>query len=242
MTEKLTIIITELDNAEIRRTSDGRCSVYDLIQVVTGKRNPRQAWNNLAEAYPEVVQKCDNFKFPGQGQKETPITDKKGWAHILGLLPGIAGKNYRTEAADLVIRYLDADVAIAESIVDRTNDEEGLNHLEARIKSRRTRNYHTRTLCSRGVAGRGYAICTNKTYSGLYGTNAAGLRKRKGLPKKANVRDNMNTSELVEVSFSEDLSSRKIIQEDAYGTKECGAINYKTGKRVADFIRETLAS
>jgi hypothetical protein len=94
----------------------------------------------LSRAYPEVLAKCENFQFPGRGQRRTPVTDRKGWAQILALLPGVVGQAYRASAADLVIRYLDADVTIAESIVDRTNDEEGLNHLEVRIKSRRTRS------------------------------------------------------------------------------------------------------
>lgn len=79
MSKKLLTVIPELDNAAIRRTPDGRCSVYDLISVAGGQKNPRQAWERLIERYPEVVPKCDNFKFPGRGQRQTPVTDREGF-------------------------------------------------------------------------------------------------------------------------------------------------------------------
>lgn len=239
----MSTIIPELDNAEIRRTPDGRASVYDLIEAAGQQKSPRKVWQRLKASHPEVVTKCHDFKFSGRGQKETPVTDRQGWAYIIGLLSGVVGHKYREEAANLVIRYLDADVTLAEDIVERTNDEQGLDRLQQRIKSKKIRNEHTRMLCSRGVReGRDFAICTNKTYLGLYGTNAAGLRVRKNLPIKANVRNSMDINELVEVSFSENLSTRKIKQSTAHGVEQCGSINFNTAKSVADFVKDVLAS
>lgn len=207
MSHDLKTVIPEL-NTSIRHTPDGRISVYDLIKAVSGQKNPRDAWKALVRQFPEVVGFSDNFKFPGKGQKDTPVTDREGWAYILGLLPGVIGRKYREEAARIVLRYLDADVTLAEEIVERTNDEQGLERLEARIKGKKTRNQHTRTLMSRGVTGGiEFARCTNKTYIGLYGTTAEGLRKQKNLPKKANVREHMDTNELIETAFSENLST-----------------------------------
>jgi hypothetical protein len=238
-----TTIIPELDNAEIRRTPDGRASVYDLISVIGQQKSPREVWKRLSNNYPEVVTKCDSFRFSGRGQQNTPVTDRQGWAYIIGLLPNAIGKKYREETAKLVIRYLDADVTLAEDIVERTDDEQGLERLQQRLKSKKIRNEHTRMLCARGVReGRDFAICTNKTYLGLYGTNAAGLRTRKNLPTKANVRNHMDTNELIEVGFSENLSTRKIKQGSAYGVEECGSINFNTAKSVADFVKDVLAS
>ena len=241
--KSITTIIPELDNAEIRRTPDGRASVYDLIEVVGQQKSPRKVWQRLKVSHPEVVTKCHDFKFSGRGQQETPVTDRQGWAYIIGLLSGVVGNKYREEAANLVIRYLDADVTLAEDIVERTDDEQGLERLQQRIKGKKIRNEHTRMLCARGVRdSRDFATCTNKTYQGLYGTNAAGLRKLKNLPPKANVRNSMDTNELTEVGFSENLSTRKIKQGNAYGVEECGSINFNTAKSVADFVKNVLAS
>jgi hypothetical protein len=243
MAKGLKTVIPELDNAAIRRTPDGKCSVYDLIAVVGGQKNPRDTWKVLKESFPEVVGFSDNFQFPGRGQRKTPVTDREGWAYILGLLPGVMGHKYRESAAKLVIRYLDADVTLAEDIVERTQDEPGLERLEARVRGKRIRNEHTRMLMSRGVrTGREFAICTNKTYIGLYGKSAKGLREQKGLGKKSNVRESMTTNELIEVGFSENLSTRKIGKSPARGHVECGHINYKTARSVAEFIRDELSA
>lgn len=242
MSRVLITVIPELDNAQIRRTSEGRFSVYDLISISGTKKDACVVWKTLVDRYPEVLERVNNFQFPGRGQKPTPVTDREGWLHILGLLPGVMGRKYRESAANLVVRYLDSDITLAESIVERTTDEEGLERLAVRIKSKKIRKEHTSILKARGVTSKEYAICTNKTYQGLYGTTAKGLRQRKNLPPKSNVREHMTTDELIEVSFSENVSTRKIKQSNAMGYEECGSINYETAKGVADFIRDTLAS
>lgn len=239
MVQHLMTVIPELNNASIRRTTDGRCSVYDMISVLGQQEKPHEVWEKLYKTHSEVLAFCENFRFPGKRQKETPVTDREGWAYIIGLLPGVIGRKYREASADLVIRYLDADGTLAE----RSEDEECLEWPSVRIKGKRIRNEHTRMLYARGVCSNlDFAICTNRTYQGLYGATASGLRKRKKLPPKSNVRDHMTTTELIEVGFSESLSTRKIKQTTAHGLKECGNINYKTAQSVADFIRDTLAS
>lgn len=243
MSKNFDLMIPELDNAKIRRTPDGCCSVYDLIAVVSGQKDPFNVWKRLGKRYPEVLTFCQNFKFPGRGQRETPVADLNGWAYILGLLPGVMGHRYRESAASLVTRYLSADITVAEEIVERNDNEADLERLAARIKGKKARNEHTRILMARGVkGGKEFAICTNKTYSGLYGTTAKGLRKQKNLPEKANVREHMTTGELIEVSFSENLSTRKLEKGSFQGVKECGRVNYSTAQKVAELIRETLAS
>lgn len=176
MTKKLLTVIPELDNAAIRRTPDSRCSVYDLIAVTGGQANPRDTWKTLVERHPEVVGKTDNFKFPGRGQRETPVTDREGWAYILGLLPGVMGRKYREPAANLVVRYLDGDIKLAAEVVDRNENQQDLEWLETRVRGKITRKRLTGIYKNRGVAGQGYGTCTNKLYIGLYGTTAKGLR------------------------------------------------------------------
>jgi hypothetical protein len=242
MTKKLLTIIPELDNAAIRRTPDSRCSVYDLISATGGQTNPRDTWKTLVERHPEVVGKTDNFKFPGRGQRETPVTDREGWAYILGLLPGVMGRKYREEAANLVVRYLDGDIKLAAEVVDRNENHQDLEWLETRLRGKINRKRLTGIYKSRGVTGKGYGTCTNQLYSGLYGTTAKGLRKRKGLPDKANLRDHVSISELNEISFSEDLSGKRIVKVEAHGNNQCASVTYEVAKKVADFQRDVLSA
>ena len=112
------MVIPEL-NAKIRRTNDGRCSVYDLIRAIGQQKNPHDVWKCLVATHSEVLGKTENFKFPGQGQRETPVTALRGWLYILALLPGAMGKKYREHAAQLVTRYMKGDQSLIDEIKDR---------------------------------------------------------------------------------------------------------------------------
>ena len=75
--------------------------IFDMIQVLGGRKNPHQLWARIVETHPEVVGKCDNLQFPGAGQRETPVARTKEDAYyILGLLPGAVGNKYRKQAAN----------------------------------------------------------------------------------------------------------------------------------------------
>jgi len=66
----------------------GQPSVLDMIRVLGGQKNPRQVWERLTESHSEVVPKCDNLRFPGPGQRETPVARTKEDAYYIpGLLP-----------------------------------------------------------------------------------------------------------------------------------------------------------
>jgi hypothetical protein len=226
----------------IRRTPDGRCSVYDLISVVGGLKNPRDTWKTLLERHPEVVEKIDNFKFPGRGQRETPVTGREDWAYILGLLPGVMGRKYRKAAAKLVARYLSADITLANEVVQRNDNQQDLTWLEVRLRGKITRKRFTGILKAHGVYAGGYAKCTNMTYAGLFGTNAKGLLKRYGLPENANWRDYASVSDLNTLAFSEDLEGKSIGKRGDRGNEQCSRTCYDVAKKVADFTEQILGA
>ena len=89
------------DDGSIRITSKGQPSIFDMIQVLGGRKNPHQLWARIVETHPEVLPKCENLQFPGAGQRETPVARTKEDAYyILGLLPGAVGNKYRKQAAN----------------------------------------------------------------------------------------------------------------------------------------------
>jgi hypothetical protein len=71
--------------ADVRTTEDGRKSVFDLLDR-QGVTNAGRTWKRLCERYPEVVASCRYWKFPGAGQRETPVVDSAGWEKIESLL------------------------------------------------------------------------------------------------------------------------------------------------------------
>ena len=59
----------------------------------------------VKERYPEVIQKLSDFRFPGQGQRKTPMTCAKGVIEIVMLLPGRMAAQVRRQASELLCRY-----------------------------------------------------------------------------------------------------------------------------------------
>ncbi|MEM9805247.1 MAG: hypothetical protein AAF959_08190 [Cyanobacteria bacterium P01_D01_bin.56] len=119
--------------AKIRRTEDGRCSIYDLIRAV-GQRDPYNAWKRLMREHPDILTICQDIKFPGSKQKKTPSVDLQGWLQILPLLPGAMGKRYREEAAKLVTRYIQGDSTLADEVKSRASvDDAGVGTEEGAL-------------------------------------------------------------------------------------------------------------
>lgn len=71
---------------EIRVTPDGRYSVFDVIKVIGGKKNPHDAWKALTEQFPELGCEVDYLKFPGRGQRFTPVAQESLCLKILDCL------------------------------------------------------------------------------------------------------------------------------------------------------------
>lgn len=83
--------------SEIRVTEDGRYSVYDVIKFC-GKKNPRQVWEELCETFPSLLDVVAMYKFPGQGQRQTPVLEQKICNWMIDFLKG----KYHAEASVLV--------------------------------------------------------------------------------------------------------------------------------------------
>jgi hypothetical protein len=223
--DQLSIDLWSCEAGDIRVTSVGQPSVFDMIRVLGGQKNPRDTWANLVEKYPEVVGKCDNLKFPGRGQRETPVARTKEDAYyILGLLPGTVGRKYREDAAKLFTAFLDDPLSVAKSAADVLTPEQS-EWLEARLNSKRTRNLTTEDYKKCGVEGVGFAMCTNAIYQPILGATASQLKtkisEKKELPiKSINPRDHMSIKELNDVEFAERVAAGQVKRANAYGNKQ----------------------
>ena len=94
----------------IRKTSETppRISVIDVIQAITEmtKSNAGNYLDRIKNTHPEVSTNCRNFRFPGRGQRDTPVADARGVVEIVMLLPGRHAARVRRQAAELLCRYL----------------------------------------------------------------------------------------------------------------------------------------
>lgn len=233
----------EFDHQFIRE-QDGLYSVYDIIRVIGGILNPHQYWlgdkskratrqKGFIERYPEVLRKTDNLKFPGRGQRLTPVCNKQVALEIIGLLPGEVGAKYRQEAAKLFIAYVDADIALADDIIQRNQSDEDLEWIKARVEGKIVRKAFTDELKDRGVRGIGYAINTDNINKGITGYTA---KEIKVIRKVKHTRDGLTGLELSAISLAEKAAIAKMEQVNAKG-------NHKTAhcsRLAADHIKEAI--
>lgn len=223
------------DDANIRVTPDGRYSVFDVIKFC-GCKSQRQVWKRVVEQYAEVVTKCDNFKFEGKGQRETPVAYRENIVYIIGLLPGAVGRSYREQAAKVFLAYLDASPELAGDIIDRASPED-LKKIQARLKGKQIRVEFTSVLQNHGVTqGWQFGNCTNTLYRNMLGGTVKELKAERNLPAKANLRDELDLKETVEVMFAEHLSSLNIEKKNRQGYTECNQEIDSTTKAIRDLL------
>ena len=229
----------DFTDSGIRITDDGRFSVFDVIEFC-GKKNPVQVWsgdnraNGLTSKYPELPQKVEDFKFPGRGQRFTPVANRENILYIIGLLPGAIGRSYREESAKVFLQYLDASPELAESVIDRATPED-LKRIEARLKGKRIRTTFTSTLQEHGVTeGWQFARCTDAIYKPILGGSTQVVKSERGLAKKANLRDEIDEFELTQVMFAEALAERKIKKEQLDGFIQCESAAAESARKVKE--------
>lgn len=109
-------------------------------------------------------------------------------------------------------------------------------YIAARMKGIEVRNGFTGTLKDHNVSGAGYGICTNNIYQPILGGSAVDIRKERGLPQKANLRDNMSSVELGGVMFAEILAADKINREGRQGNGSCAAACLGAGMNIKSVI------
>ncbi len=119
----LMMSMAELDEdsvQQVRKTAESppRVSVYDVLGVVTGCTSDRYSliFSRLCEQFPEVRSFCSNFKFPGRGQRDTPVVDTRAIAIILATL-GRAASQFRKEILEnpgCADEFLDAEAILRE--------------------------------------------------------------------------------------------------------------------------------
>lgn len=94
-----------------------RVSVFDVIKIVSDVDNPRQTFDALCARHEEVILRTYNFKFPGAGQRATPVTDVSGLMHIINLLPGENAARFRAGTVNLLVRFLGGDTTLVDEVM-----------------------------------------------------------------------------------------------------------------------------
>lgn len=104
--------------------------------------------------------------------------------------------------------------------------------ITARIEGVVQRKLFTDTLQAHGVAGRGYAICTDAINREVLGGTAKEVKLTRGLPAKAETRDHLEGYELAGIRFAEAMASKRITDGCAHGNGPCCNVCREAGHAV----------
>ena len=116
---------------QIRKTDRNppQASIYDVISAVTGLNGNHagKAYRDRTARYPEVHSVGVNFRFPGRGQRDTPVANVRGIVEIIMLLPGQQAARVRRQAAELLCRYWGTLGPSKDPLGERPSSNPGVN-------------------------------------------------------------------------------------------------------------------
>lgn len=239
----------------IRKDEEGRFSLNDLHKAAMatghatdGHRPSKFMRNDSVQAFIKEIEGKNN-DLEGKAQKSALVKTTKG-----GQNPGI----YATEL--VALRYagwisssvevevyktfqqvVHADEKLTADLIDRQTNPEASQRLAIRAQGKATRNHFTETLKNHGVSGVGYAACTDAIYKPLLGGTAKQIKDARGLPVKANLRENMSRLELVASMFAEEVAIERINTTNAKGNSECERHSREAGEETKAVIRKSVA-
>ena len=103
-------------------------SGIDLVSAVCDQNKDHAAHTirRIFENHPEVSNSSTDFKFSGQGQRDTPCFDARGCVMLINLLPGPKAAAWRLGTADLLVRFLGGDPSLVAEIQRNAEAQEAL--------------------------------------------------------------------------------------------------------------------
>ncbi len=128
------VLPEEFAQFRLRMTPDRKwVSVFDVLKAIGyANTSERIEWGRISKMYfSEVVTLCHNFKFPGQGQRDTPCLNAVGVVKLItSWLPSSSiTKKFRDKAAEVVVRYLGGDETLVEILHANDNNLENIENV-----------------------------------------------------------------------------------------------------------------
>lgn len=126
------------------------------------------------------------------------------------------------EIRDVFLRYKRGDETLVPEIRENRRRHEDTARQEIRQHGKQIRRGFTDTLKERGISlGWQYAQITDVTNQHILGGAARKIKRDRGLPENAKLRDHLPANELAYTMASEALATERIEDQDAQGYSAC---------------------
>ncbi len=183
---------------KVRQTDDGRASLLDLIRHAIAGRGERTVWQRLKLQHPELEALTGSVTFRDATGRQlashaTPVVTLEAWLQILPLLPGAAGKKYRQQTAELMVRIWRGDADLGLAIMLRDTDQKRLDRANARL---RVGEFNKRVTKAAMENGERPDRAHDARYRGYYHKHTGQVRQEMGLAKGESPLNFMDTGDL----------------------------------------------
>jgi len=245
----------EIRGQSIREDSQGFVNLNDIHELAGGTngRDPRR-WKSLTETkrlFSALSARLQNVGFRDIKRNNKTISvayTKRGksggtFAHpiLAAAYAGYLSPELEIEVREIWLRYRSGDATLADDILKRASAEAN-RWAGVRAQSRGQRSSYASTLAKHGVTGRGFAECTNAIYLQLLGDGAKGIREKRGLPEKANIRESMSVRELSLTMAAEALAEERIDYEKSWGNEECATASALSARAIRGAVDRERAT
>lgn len=252
--EKIQLINKIFNNATIRTIWDNDeekyyVSVVDVVGVISKSDNPRKYWNKLKqrlrEEGNESVTNCHQLKLKASDGKyyNTDVVDIEEMLRIIESIPSKNAEPIKKWLArlgsDRIDEIFDPSLAFQRAI--DTYRAKGYDEpwITRRIKTLQDRKSLTDVWQENGVTTDDeFAILTNEIYKSWSGMTAKEYKNYKGL-RQENLRDNMDSIELILTDLSEEATKRIAISQKPHGLTQNIDAAHKGGN-IAKHTRDEI--
>jgi len=147
---QLSALLGHAVDFRLRTTPAGEVSLIDITMIFTGLDNncASEAIRNVTLVWPDVQAKTRTYKFPGRGQRSTPVAPLATALEFSFLLPGRAAARTRRQAAVLMVRYIGGDCALVGEVYANRRAQAAL---AATPEEQRTPQQQAARLCGEAV-------------------------------------------------------------------------------------------
>jgi hypothetical protein len=197
-------------------------SLTDLWKAYgdTNKRNHPSVWGRSAEAK-ALIDKCaESLKVDNSQLWKVSRGHEGGtfahWQIALAYAKWLSPELH-LQVNDIYRRFQEADPAIAESVIDRTENAADLARIEARARNKQTNKALNGVIAAHGGEGKTFARVADINNIAVTGKTAKQIRAENGLPKKASTRPILPTNSMIHMAFLEDLEAKSIEKKRSLG-------------------------
>ena len=254
--DKMHLVNKIFNNETIRTVWDKEqekyfISVVDIVSVISESNNPQTYWRvlkkRLKDEGNETVTNCNALKLKAKDGKYrmTDVVDIEGMFRIIESIPSKNAEPIKQWLAKLGSERIDEtfDPSLAAQRAIDLYRSKGYDEkwIGKRIKGIQDRKQLTDVWKDGGITeSKEYAILTNEIYKTWSGMTSKEYKEYKGL-RKENLRDNMDSIELILTDLSEEATKRLAEKHKPVGLD--GNIKIaKVGGNVAKVARDELES